>query len=153
MKSLTIAERVQKLGLVLPKPVSPIGDYVASRRINNVLYISGQLPIRDSKVLYAGKLGLDISVQQGIKAATLCALNVISQINDAVHSESVSILKVEGFINSTESFIDHATVLDGASDVLNSVFGSSPGHIRTVLGCSSLPKNSAVELVVTAVIE
>ena len=147
-----IKELVSKHGLELPLSPVPVGNYKATVVVGNLLYISGQLPIKNGDFMYIGQLGKEISTEQGKEAAQLCALNILSQIEDRLTiKELQKIVKVEGYINAIDSFKEHAEVLNGASDLLSKVLGDKSGHIRTVVGCSSLPKGVAVEI--SAIVE
>lgn len=134
-------------GLILPQAPMPVGNYLATISSGNLLFISGQLPFRDGKLFYKGKLGKDLTVTDGVKAAELCALNILSHINKTLQKNRFKqIIKLEGFINCTDSFTEHAKVLNGASDILSSLLSDQAGHVRTVTGCNSLPLGAAIEL-------
>lgn len=135
----------------LPLPPVPIGNYVATRVVKDQLFVSGQLPIYNGELLYRGKLGAELSVAQGKLAAELSAMNLISQINSHVGLDRFeSIIRLDGFINASDDFTQHADVLNGASDALATAFSGSPLPIRTVIGCNGLPLGAAVELSVIA---
>ncbi|WP_165840049.1 RidA family protein [Motiliproteus coralliicola] len=138
---------VEQQGLVLPQAPTPVGNYAAAQLAGGLLYISGQLPLRDEELIYQGKLGRDLSVEQGQQAAELCALNLLSQLDRYIANRQLeSVVKLEGYINSSDSFVEHAKVLNGASDLLFKVLGASAGHTRIVIGCTSLPLNAPVEI-------
>ena len=138
----------------LPPPPMPVGNYTAAVEAGKLLYISGQLPIDSGALAYAGKLGKDLTIEQGQKASELCALNLLSQLSCYLRDRKIKqVIKVEGYINSSDSFTEHAKVLDGASDLLSKLLRSKAGHIRTVVGCSSLPLNAAVEISLIAELE
>ncbi len=146
-KLINIEQKVQNMGLNLPDAPDPVGNYKAILTSENVAYISGQLPLLNGELQYKGKIGINLSIEEGYKAAELCALNTLSHIKKIKNFNKV--LKIDGYINCSESFTMHAKVLDGASDLFSSVLGSKSGHVRSVLGCNSLPLDSAVEIVVT----
>lgn len=142
-----IKNLVSEHGLELPQAPVPVGRYKATVIAGNLLYISGQLPIKNGKIIYRGRLGKELSMEQGKEAAQLCALNILSQIEvQLAHRKLKQIIKVEGYINAIDSFEEHAEVLNGASDLFAKILGDKSGHIRTVVGCTSLPKGVAVEI-------
>lgn len=151
---INITNRLRKLNFDLLNAPEPVGNYKATLLSGNLLYISGQLPIIDGKVMYKGQLGKTLTVEEGIKAAELCALNALSQLEkSAVNKSLKQIVKVEGYINASKSFEEHAQVLNGASDLFANVLGESAGHIRTVVGCTSLPLGVPVEISIIAELE
>jgi enamine deaminase RidA (YjgF/YER057c/UK114 family) len=142
-----IKKRLQELGFELPKAPEPVGNYKATLITGNLLYVSGQLPIINGKIIYQGQIAAGLSLDEGIKAAQLCALNILSQIDKSVGFDAVkNIIKVEGYISAATGFEDHANVLNGASDLFAKVLDDKAGHIRTVVGCTSLPLNAPVEI-------
>ncbi len=153
---LNIRQLVSDAGLTLPQAPGPVGNYQATISTDNLLFISGQLPLSNGELIYTGALGQDLTAEEGKSAAELCALNLLSQLDQALEDRALedralkSIVKVEGYINACESFTEHAAVLNGASDLLFNVLGDKAGHIRTVIGCSSLPMNAAVEVSIIA---
>ena len=152
MGNSKLEQQISKLGLTLPVAPDPVGSYKATIISNGLVYISGQLPIFNGVIQYKGKIGLDLSIDDGYRASEICALNILSQINKLGNQYVLKgLLRVDGYINCTESFVEHASVLDGASNLFSSVLGCKSDHVRSVLGCSSLPLGAAVE--VTAIIE
>ena len=146
-----LKQQVNKLGLVLPVAPKPVGSYRATTVSGGIVYISGQLPILDGVLQYKGKVGHNLSIDEGYKASELCALNILSQMSNLDSSYNIKkLIRIDGYINCNPNFIEHAYVLDGASNLFSSVLGCASGHVRSVLGCSSLPLNSAVEIVATA---
>ena len=144
-----IARLAQAKGYQLPQAPQPVGNYLATIEQNELLFISGQLPLENGQLHYQGCVGRDLTLEQGKQAAHLCALNLLSQIDSALDASGKSldkILKLDGFICTAPEFSRHAEVLNGASDLLAEVLGEHAGHIRTVLGCDSLPINAAVEI-------
>jgi enamine deaminase RidA (YjgF/YER057c/UK114 family) len=137
--------------IVLPEPPQPRGNYSAMVQHDSLLFVSGQLPLRDGELQYRGRLGAELDVVAGYQAARLCALNALAQIQWAASLETlVGLARVEGYLQSVPSFQDHVKVLDGASDLLYEVLGKYGSHARAVFGVNSLPLNSPIELVVTA---
>jgi enamine deaminase RidA (YjgF/YER057c/UK114 family) len=151
--SASIEQRLKEMGLSLPQPPKPVGAYVAARRSGNLLFISVQLPFVEEKLLYTGgKVGRDVSIEQGQTAFRACALNVLAQAKQNLGSlEKVSgILKIVGYLCCAEGFVDHAKVLNGASEFFVKALGAERGaHTRVVMGVQSLPLGTPVALEVT----
>jgi enamine deaminase RidA (YjgF/YER057c/UK114 family) len=141
--------RLAQLGIALPKPATPAANYVPARRSGNVVYIAGQVPTADGKDQYVGKLGREVSIEDGQKAARLCAINILAQLRSALGGSLdgvVGCLRLGGFVNATPEFGDHPKVINGASDLMVAVFGDAGRHARAAVGCVSLPRNVAVEV-------
>src|SRR5215210_95447 len=118
--------RLKDLGITLPKPAKPVANYVGFVRTGNLIYVSGQVPVADGKVLVTGLLGRDATVEDGVRAARQCAINVIAQLNEAVEGDLTRIariVKVTGFVACLPEFTDHPKVINGASDLFGEVFG------------------------------
>ncbi|MGC8601389.1 MAG: RidA family protein [Thermoprotei archaeon] len=155
---MSAEDRLRQLGISLPQPPSPLASYLPYTTFMigdsgpSLVFISGQLPLESGKVKYVGKLGRDVTVEEGIQSARLCALNALSVLRLAVGSlDSVKrILRVEGFVNSDASFSEQAKVINGASDLLVEVFGEKGRHSRLAVGVASLPMNAATEVSVVA---
>jgi enamine deaminase RidA (YjgF/YER057c/UK114 family) len=151
---MNVQSRIDALGIKLLKNATPIGNftYVPCRRSGNLIYVSGQLPRieRDGALqLMEGKVGLTVDTNQAREAAKMCAISILSVLSDAIGSldRVKAVVKVEGFVNATESFTDHPIVLNGCSDIFVEVFGAEIGsHARAAVGCSSLPKGVPVEV-------
>lgn len=143
--------RLSALGLVLPDPPKPAGNYARHRVHNGIGLISGQFPIHNGAAINQGRLGVTLSTAGGYQAARIAALNVLSQLKliTANFTTFVGLLRVDGLIACAPDFTDHVVVLDGASDLFADVLGEQGLHARSVSGVSSLPMNLAVELVVT----
>lgn len=143
-----IEERLDALNIILPSPPKPAGSYVAVVITGKLVFVSGQIPIKDGKVIYAGKVSRDLSVEDAQKAARLCVINVLAQLKTELGSlDRISkIVKVSGFVNSPPEFTDQPKVINGASDLLFEIFGQKGQHARIAVGVSSLPLNSAVEI-------
>ncbi len=150
-----IEQKLAELGFTLDSPPEPIGNYEAAVISGNMLYISGQLPLADGKLVYQGRVGSELTVSQGYRAAELAAVNVLAQIKKKLGTfeRLMKIVRVDGYISSSTEFIEQPKVLDGASDLFKKVLGEKSGHARTVFGYSKLPKNATVELVVIAEIK
>ena len=139
-------------GIILPQAPMPVGNYRATIDAGKLMFISGQLPLRDGKLIYKGQLGKQLTIEEGKAAAELCALNLLSHITNSLQQHNLKqIVKIEGFINCNESFTEHAEVLNGASDLLTKTLAEKAGHIRTVVGCSGLPLGATIEI--AAIIE
>jgi enamine deaminase RidA (YjgF/YER057c/UK114 family) len=141
-------DMLRTLGITLPAAPAAVGAYVPWVRTGNLVVTSGQLPWLDGRLAFTGKLGSDLGIEQGQQAARLCAINAIAQLKAAVGDlEKVrQIVRLEGYVHSGPGFHDHAKVLNGASDLLNAVFGPRGRHARTALGINEMPLNAAVQL-------
>ena len=150
-----IDQKLAELGFTLDNPPQPIGNYEAAVISGNMLYISGQLPISNGKLVFQGQVGSELTVSEGYRAAELAAVNVLAQIKKKLGTfdRLVKIVRVDGHISSSDDFIEQPKVLDGASDLFKKVLGDKSGHARTVFGHARLPKNAAIELVVIAEIK
>ncbi|MGB0504805.1 MAG: RidA family protein [Pikeienuella sp.] len=143
-----IAARITELGETIPAAPAPAANYVPYVQIGDMVYISGQIA-KDGDDLIIGKLGDDMSVEDGQRAAKVCALNLIAQLNAACGGDLdrvVRVVKLGGFVNSTQDFTQHPMVINGASDFMGEVFGDKAAHARAAVGCSSLPLGVAVEV-------
>ena len=146
---MSAEDNIKKLNISLPKAASPVGSYVATKIINKFLYISGQISIDKNGELIKGKLGKDLSTEEGYKAATRCALNITSQAKNACHSDLSKIkscIKLTGFVNSTDDFTEQPKVINGASDTIVKIFGEAGMHTRAAVSVNSLPLGVAVEV-------
>ena len=148
-------ERLAELGIALPPPPPAVAAYVPWVRTGNLVVTSGQLPWRDGVMAYEGKLGAELSVEDGYQAARLAAINAIAQLRDAVGelSRVVQLVRLEGNVHCAAGFQSHPQVLNGASELLNDVFGGRGRHTRTALGTNEMPLNAAVLLVLWAEVE
>jgi enamine deaminase RidA (YjgF/YER057c/UK114 family) len=146
--------RLQELGLKLPSPPKPAGNYSASVRVGDLLFISGQFPIENGQGKYVGLIGAELSEDEGYAAARLAALNVLAQIHAALGGLDAleHLVRVEGHIASAPGWNNAPKVLDGASDLFVSVLGERGRHARTAFTPSSLPLKLAIELVVIAAV-
>ncbi len=146
---MSIENNIKKLNLKLPDAPDPVGSYVATKIIDNLLYISGQISIDEKGSLIKGKLGKDINVDEGYLAAERCAINIISQAKKACNGDLNKIkgcVKLTGFVNSTDDFIEQPKVINGASDTISKVFGGIGKHTRAAVSVNSLPLGVAVEV-------
>jgi enamine deaminase RidA (YjgF/YER057c/UK114 family) len=141
--------RLSELGIEIPAAAAPVANYVGYVRTGNLVFVSGQVPIKDGQFLYQGKVGADISLEEAQQAATLCAINIISQLKDACGGDLDKvrrIVKLGGFVNSTPEFTDQPKVINGASDLMVEVFGDAGKHARAAVSAGSLPLGVAVEI-------
>ena len=142
-------ENLKKLNIELPNAPSPVGAYVAYKKINNLVFISGQISYKSNGELVKGKLGLDLNIEQGQDAARACAVNILSQIKVACNGDLEKIkncVKITGFVNSIDSFVDQPKVINGASELLTQILGENGKHARAAVSVSSLPLGAAVEV-------
>lgn len=149
MTTRTISSRLQSIGLSLPPSNTPRGGYVPFLQVNNLLFVAGQAPRLDGILKFAGKVGVDLTVEQGQEAARICALNILGHLAQAVGDDLdkvVSVARVAGVVNCREDFDLHSKVLDGASELFTAVLGDAGRHVRIATGASSLPSRMAVEV-------
>ena len=143
-----IAEKLKENGVVLPTPPNPAGSYVPVVTTGNLAYVSGQIPIKDGKIVFSGKVPDQQSVESAQEAAKLCIINGLSQLNSHFGSlECITkIVKISGFVNSASDFAEHPKIINSASDLLFRIFGDYGTHTRIAVGVTSLPLNSTVEI-------
>ena len=137
------------MGIQLPDPPEPVGAYVAYKKIDKLLYISGQLPIDLNGKIITGKIGDKLTLEDGQKASKLCVINILAQASKAMNGDLNKIkncIKITGFVNSTDSFLDQPKVINPASETLSFVFGDKGKHTRAAISTNSLPLGAAVEI-------
>ena len=142
-------ENIKKLNLEIPDAPAPVGAYVAFKKVGNLLYISGQLPISNEGKIIKGKIGKDLTLEDGQKASKLCAINIIAQVKKALNGDLDKVkncVKITGFVNSTDNFTDQPKVINPASETLSAVFGNIGKHTRAAVSTNSLPLGAAVEI-------
>ena len=142
-------KKIEELKLILPKAADPVGSYVAVRISGKLLFISGQISMNEKGELIKGKLGKDLDTEEGYNAAKRCALNIVAQAKKACEndlSKIKSCIKLTGFVNSTDDFIEQPKVINGASDLIASVFGKAGMHTRAAVSTNSLPLGVSVEV-------
>ena len=148
-EKLVVSEKLTQLNIKLPKAPDPVGAYVAFKKIGKFLYISGQLPIGSDGKMIKGKIGKDLTLEDGQQASKLCVINILAQANKAMDG-NLSIIKncvkITGFVNSTDDFFDQPKVINPASETLSSVFGENGKHTRAAVSANSLPLGAAVEI-------
>lgn len=143
-----IEARLKELSIELPAAAAPAANYVPYVLTGNQLWIAGQVTFWDGKLKYQGKVGSDISVEDGVAAARVCGLNIIAQAQAALGDldRVVRVIKLGGFVNALGDFDQHPKIINGASDLIVEVFGDAGKHARFALGASGLPLNSSVEI-------
>ena len=142
-------DNIKNLKIVLPEAKPPVGNYVATKISGNMLFISGQISIDENGKLIKGKIGKDLNVDSGYEAAKRCALSIVAQVKKACNgdlSKIKSCVKLTGYVNSTDDFVDQPKVINGASDLIASVFGDAGMHTRAAVSVNSLPLGVAVEV-------
>ena len=141
--------KLKELNIDLPKAADPVGSYVATKITGKLLYISGQISMNENGELIKGKLGKELNTEAGYNAAKRCGLSIIAQAKKACSndlSKIKSCIKLTGFVNSTDEFIEQPKVINGASDLIVSVFGNYGMHTRAAISANSLPLGVAVEV-------
>ena len=143
-----IENRLKELNITLPEPKAPVGAYVASKIIGNLLFISGQISIDENKNLITGKIGRDLSLDQGYQAAQRCGLSLLAHAKKTCIDldKIVSCVKLTGYVNSNDDFIDQPKVINGASDIISKILGKKGHHTRAAVSVNSLPLGVAVEI-------
>ena len=143
-----IEERLAELGIILPEPIAPVANYVPFVLTGNLVFVSGQVSIGPDGLI-TGKLGRDVDLQKGTEAAHACGVNLIAQLKAACGGELDRlrrVVKLGGFVNCTDDFVDQPKVINGASDLMVAVFGDDGRHARAAVGAPCLPMNAAVEV-------
>jgi len=146
---VVISDELKKLNIELPKAPEPVGSYVATKKVGNFLYVSGQLPISPEGKILVGKIGEDLNLEDGQKASRLCVINILSQVKKALDGDLDKVkncVKITGFVNSTNDFKDQPKVINPASEILSIVFGDKGKHARAAVSTNSLPLGAAVEI-------
>ena len=146
---MSIEARIAELGIILPAPAAPVAAYVPAVEAHGLLHISGQLPFREDGTIVTGRLGQDVDLAQGAEAARRCGIMLIAQIKAALGgdlSRVERIVKLGAFIASTADFTDQPKVANGASELMQAVFGEAGRHARSAVGVPVLPLGAAVEI-------
>ena len=146
---MSAENKIKDLNIILPKAPDPVGSYLATKIAGKFLFISGQISISDKGELIKGKLGKELNTEDGYNAAKRCALNIIAQAQKACSNDLNKIkscVKLTGYVNSTDNFIDQPKVINGASDLIALIFGDSGMHTRVAVSSNSLPLGVAVEV-------
>lgn len=149
-----VEARLGEMGIVIPEAPNPIAAYVPGMQSKNLVFISGQLPMNEGKLLYTGKLGIDLQIPEGREAARQCVLNCLAVLKKYVYNwdQMVQIVKITGYVQSADDFYDQAQVLNGASDLLQEIFGEKGRHARAAVGVNALPLNAPCEIEMIALI-
>lgn len=146
-----IEQKLKELGITLPVPPKPAGSYIPVVRSGNLVFVSGQIPMQDGKVMFTGKVPTERTVEEAQQAAKLCAVNILAQLKANIGSlDKISrIVRVSGFVNAAQDFAEHPKIINAASDLFFEIFGENGKHSRIAVGVSSLPLNSTVEIDMT----
>ena len=146
---MSFENKIKELNIILPDAKAPVGSYVATKISGNLLYVSGQISLSATGELIKGKVGKELSTDDGYKAAERCGLSIVAQVKKACNddlSKIKSCVKLTGFVNSTEDFIEQPKVINGASDLIASIFGDAGMHTRAAVSTNSLPLGVSVEV-------
>ena len=146
---MSYEEKIKELKINLPEAKAPVGNYVATKVSGKTLFVSGQISIDETGQLIKGKIGKDLDTEAGYNAAKRCALSIVAQVKKACNndlSKVKSCIKLTGFVNSTEDFIDQPKIINGASDLIASIFGEAGMHTRAAVSTNSLPLGVSVEV-------
>ncbi len=146
---MSAEENLKKLNIELPDAPEPVGDYVAYKKTGNLVFISGQVSFKKDGQLIKGKVGSDLNLEQAQFAAKACAINVIAQIKAACNGDLNKVkncIKLTGFVNSKDDFIDQPKVINGASELIANIFNDAGKHSRAAVSVNSLPLGAAVEI-------
>ena len=142
-------KNIKNLGLNIPDLPKALANYVPFKIVGKTMYISGQIPVQKGQLIYKGKVGQNVTVEDGIEAAKLCCINIIAAVKKGVNGDwdkLDSFVKLTGFVNCQEDFIDQPKVINGASDMLINIFGDQGQHARVAVGSNALPLGIAVEI-------
>ena len=142
-------ENIKNLGLNIPDLPKALANYVPFKIIGKTIYISGQAPVHNGELIYKGKVGSDISIEEGIEAAKLCVINIIAALKTGLEGDwdkLDSFVKLTGFVNCQDNFTDQPKIINGASDMLVKIFGDQGRHARVAVGSNALPLGIAVEI-------
>tara|TARA_B100001123_G_C14628703_1_gene756837 strand:- start:54 stop:509 length:456 start_codon:yes stop_codon:yes gene_type:complete len=144
-----ISKKLKELNIELPEAPDPVGAYVAYKIVNNLIFISGQLPISKNGEMLKGKIGKNLNLEDGQKASKYCVLNILSQLKKALDGNLDLVkgcVKITGFVNSTDDFVDQPKVINPASETISLIFGDKGKHTRAAVSVNSLPLGAAVEI-------
>ena len=146
---MSFDENINKLNIVLPEAKAPVGNYVATKIVGNLLYVSGQVSTNSNGELIKGKVGKDLNTDDAYKAAERCGISIVAQVKKACRgdlSKVKSCIKLTGFVNSTDDYTEQPKVINGASDLIVSIFGDAGMHTRAAVSTNSLPLGVSVEV-------
>ena len=142
-------ENIKLLGIIIPDMPAPLANYVPYKVSDNIVYVSGQGPAVNGDLIYKGKVNEDVSIEDGIKAAELCCINIIAALKKSINGDWNRLdgfLKLGGFVNCKDDFFDQPKIINGASDLLVKIFGDRGRHARFAVGSNALPMNISVEI-------
>jgi len=142
-------KNIKDLGLIISEPIAAIANYVPFKIISNLVYVSGQAPIQNGKIMYTGKVGDEVSEEDGILAAKLCCINIIASLRKSIDGDWNKLdnfVKLGGFVNCKDDYTNQPKIINGASDLLVNIFGERGKHTRFAVGSNSLPMNISVEI-------
>mgnify|MGYP001237298131 CR=1 FL=1 len=146
---MSIQKKLDSLNIILPEAPIPVGSYVAFKKVNNLLFISGQISLDTNGKLIKGKVGSEIDIDTGINAARACCINIIAQLKKACGGDLEKVkscVKLTGYVNSTDDFKDQPKIINGASDIIAKIFDKKGEHVRAAVSVNSLPLGVAVEI-------
>ena len=145
---MKIQDRLEKLNITIPEVPEPAAEYIPAQKTGNLIFCSGQGPVKEGEYIHVGRVGNEVSLEEGYKSARLCAINCLAAIKSVTGSleEIDNIVKVRGFVNSSRDFTRQPEVINGASELLVEIFAEKGRHARSALGTSNLPDNIPVEL-------
>ena len=146
---MDIEKKLKELSIELPNAPNPVGAYVAFKKVNNLLFISGQLPISNDGKMIKGQIGKDLTLEDGLQASKLCVINILAQAKKALNGDLNNFkncVKITWFVNSTDDFKDQPKVINPASETLSAVFGDKGKLARVAISANSLPLGAAVEI-------
>ena len=146
-----IEDKIKELGLELPEVAKPLAAYIPAKQVGNLVMTSGQVPLVKGVINFAGKVGSDLTEEEGQKAAQICALNCLAAIKGVIGNldKIVEVVKLTVFVASAETFSSQPKVANGASELIGKIFGESGKHVRSAVGVTSLPLNASVEIEMT----
>lgn len=149
---MSVESKLQELGLSLPEMATPAGAYVPGKQTGNLIFVAGQLPLRDGELICTGKVGSDVTIEEAYEGAKQCALNGLAVLKSVAGSldDIAQLVRVEGFVASADGFTDQAKVINGASELFASVFGEAGSHARLAVGANELPLGASVEVALIA---
>jgi len=142
-------KNIKDLDLNIPDMATPVANYVPYKIFDKILYVSGQAPSKDGSLIYIGKVGEEITEEDGIKAAELCCINIVAALKSAISGDWDKLdgfIKLGGFVNCNTNFANHPQIINGASNLLVKIFGEQGKHSRFAVGSNSLPMNISVEI-------
>ena len=146
-----VEDRLKSLGLVLPEVPAPLAAYVPAKKVGQVIFTAGQLPLLKGELICKGLLGQDVNVEQAYQAARICTLNALAAIKGVIKDldQIVQVVRVVGYVASTSTFTQQPAIVNGASELLLEIFGEVGKHARSAIGVASLPLNASVEIELT----